>query len=255
MTIEHAGQHAGAAFATDGDFAAAVSAFAAQGLERGGQVVIFPGPRTLAATTTALQSFVVRPGQLAIIPGYPVQLATGRFDPEHLTVAYQAAVDAAIGAGYTGLWVAVDMGWASDADPAALIAFESTSHPLFDGRLSAMCLYDGAVFPADVLHGVYAAHPSTLDGCCFRYRRTGGTLWLSGETDRSNAIAFGVITADLAAGAAVVDLTGMAFLDVDAGRRIARILAGDPAIVARVTPMGERLLSAFGADAAQVVAV
>jgi len=257
-----AGDHIGVSFAANTSFAVATAFFTHHALDAGGQVIVFPGELTsdsteqLNAGNLRLRQ-ASRTGQLSFGDSRAVQLATGRFDPGHLHEIYAAAIIQALDAGYTGLWVSVDMSWARPgiAEPQALTRFEAESHPLFRARtLTAICQYDTRIFPPDVARDACAAHPASLRAATMRCRYRDRTLLLSGDTDLTNRIAFETIIGTVADGD-TIDLTGMAFLDASAAASLARAAHANPRLRLVVDPGQRDLLTLAGVPPAQLTVV
>jgi hypothetical protein len=254
-----AGDHIGVSFAASASFAITTASFTHQALNAGGMVMVFPGELTsesseqLSAGNLRLRQ-ASRKGQLAFADSR-VQLAGGRFDPVHLNQIYAAATVQALDAGFTGLWISIDMSWAKPgvAGPHALTMFEAEAFPLFRARtLTAICHYDSRVFPADTVRSACSAHPVSPRAAAMRYRCEGRTLLLSGETDLSNRLAFETIAASLDDGD-TLDLTDMTFLDVRAATTLARVVHAGPGLSIRVTPSQKELLAAAGVPPSQLL--
>ncbi|MCK2218712.1 MEDS domain-containing protein [Actinomadura sp. ATCC 31491] len=223
-----AGAHVAARFGSDGAFLSAAAGFARAGVGEGAQVLLFPSPRLrealrgrLSGGGDAALGAAARDGRLLVLDPRQVQLAGGAFDPARLRAAYLDAVRDALAAGRTGVWTAVDMDWARPgvADPGALVAFEAAANTLFTpGTLTALCAYDTRVFTAGQIFRACQAHPSSDDTAGFAHRALpcGGGLAFSGETDRSNALAWNALLASLAPGHDVVDISAMSFLSIQA---------------------------------------
>lgn len=234
MLAVQPGDHISATFASASQFAETTIAFAGQALAASALVMIFPGDpdrddlgafRRRLGDRDAVMAAAAASGQVRIADSRQVQLAPGRFDPAHLREAYAAAAREAVRSGFRGLWVSVDMSWASAVDPDALTEFEAESATLFtSGDLTAVCLYDTRVFGEKQVAAACRAHPAGCDDRSpLRHRRlhNGRTLQLSGETDLANSAAFAALTRTLRPGD-TLDITAMTFLDVRALAAIAR---------------------------------
>jgi hypothetical protein len=254
MLAVRPGDHIAATFAAADVFASTTVEFAEQAVAAGGQVLVFPGdpyrddPRPfrddigrrspmLAAATAA--------GQVSVADSRRVQLAPGRFAPDHLHRTYAAATGAAVAAGYRGLWVSVDMAWASDVDPVASAAFEAMAFPLFtSGELTALCHYDTRLFSAGVVEAACQAHPAGLElGEPLRHRRLhdGSTLQLSGDSDIDNRLAFSAVLGSLRPGD-TLDITAMGFVDVHGLDLIVQQHLRVPGLTVRATRRQAHLL-------------
>jgi hypothetical protein len=157
--------------------------------------------------------------------------------------------------GFTGLRAAGDMGWAAraDVDRDQLVAYEAGLTPLMPAlRFTAMCEYDRAVFAGAVLEQlperVLAAHPlvvlpkpgslhASLDASW-----EGDVLRLAGDADLATRGAFE--QAVRLPGPAVIDLTGLAFIDAYCVRVLLRLGGG---VRLECTAAQARLLGLCGA--------
>jgi hypothetical protein len=238
-----AGDHIGATFSTAAGFVARTVALARRGLAANGRVVVFPAHRDAAVVDRLLEEpadlrQARRDGRLDLADPDQVQRGPGVFDPDYLTETYAAVTAQTVAAGFTGLWVSVDMTWAepSFADPAALASFEARSFPLFATRqLTAVCQYDLSVFPKGQAVRACQAHPCN-DGLRLRHdtMHSGTSVRLSGQTDLSNAGAWQAMLRSLQPDSGL-DITAMAFIDVPGLREIARAVSRHPGIVVWVT--------------------
>ncbi|WP_345385326.1 MEDS domain-containing protein [Nonomuraea salmonea] len=173
-----AGDHVAARFGSDAGFADLAMEFARGGVTARGQVLLFV-PRRLRrligdrlAASASLRA-AARDGHVRLVDPRDVQLAGG-FDAVRLHTTYHDATQAALIAGYPGLWVAVDMSWArpSVVDAEALVAFEAASITLFtQATLTALCAFDTRVFTAEQVFRVCQAHP-VADAAGFGHRAT-----------------------------------------------------------------------------------
>jgi hypothetical protein len=254
------GDHIGVSFAASTSFAVTTASFTHQALDAGGMVIVFAGELTsdsieqLSAGSLRLRD-ASRTGQLSFGDSRSAQLAKGRFDPSHLNQLYAAATLQALEAGYTGLWVSVDMSWAKPgvAEPRELAMFEAESFPLFrDRTLTAICHYDTRIFPADAARAACSAHPASLRAAVMRSREQDGTLSLTGETDLSNRLAFETVVNTLTDDD-TLDLAGMAFVDIQAAAILARIAHARPGLGIQVTPSQRQLLAAAGVRPGQLL--
>jgi hypothetical protein len=227
MLAVQPGDHISAAFTSPADFARRTIRFAEQAIAASAQVMIFPGPehrddlpafqRFLAGRSRVIRS--VASGQLQVLDSRQVQLAPGRLDRDHLNTAYAAATGQAVAAGFSGLWVSVDMSWAAGAAPDELVGFEAEAFPLFTSReLTAVCHYDTRVFPPAQVTAACQAHPAGPGSRApLRHQRLHGdrTLRLTGEADLANTAAFAALIRGLRPGD-TLDISHMTFLDVRA---------------------------------------
>jgi hypothetical protein len=248
------GDHIGTSFASDSQFAGTTITFADQAVAASAQVMIFPGdpdPDDLVAFQQHLsdQSRTVgaaaRRGQVQVCDSGQVQMAPGRFDPVYLHQTYAAATRRAVAEGYQGLWVSVDMSWATGVDPDALVQFEADASDLFTSReLTAVCQYDRRIFPEAQVTAACRAHPAgPEDEPLLRHERldNGRTLRLSGDADLSNSAAFAALMRKLRPGE-TLDITAMTFLDVRSLSTIVQATAQIPGLAIKASPAHTRLL-------------
>ncbi len=251
MPTIQAGDHIGAVFETADQFTATTAVFAEQGLARGARVMIFPGARThrttrLLADDGRLAAAASR-GQLIFGDSQVVQLGCGRFDPEYLHQIYAGATRQTVEAGFSGLWVSVDMSWAHPqvAAPSALTTFEAQAFPLFaTGRLTAICQYDLGIFSRRQADDACAAHPAGWHGVGFR-GVLGEGMHLFGEADLSNRAAFQAVVDGLGPHDHI-DLRGMTFLDVTAVVALIRSATEQPGRRFTITTRQQELLITAG---------
>ncbi|MEU4548343.1 MEDS domain-containing protein [Nonomuraea dietziae] len=189
------GDHVGVTFDDDDSLAATTLDFAERGRRAGARVLVFAAPRLAQ-----------------VLPG--VQLAEPRA-LDGLRDFYAQAVRQAVAEGLSGLWTSVEMSWARGIDPEELVAAECGLNTLFsDGRLTAICHYDSRLFSSAQLARFHQAHPVGRQGACLRYRPTRRGVTFTGEADHTNLLAWQALTRALPSGAAVIDISGMSFLDV-----------------------------------------
>jgi hypothetical protein len=206
------------------------------GLARGYRVLLF----THVLAPPLLRSWLVHEvpgfveatarGQLAVVSTWDVHLARGAFDPERMTGGFSQAVDEALADGYGGLWVSVDMTWATESLPGVelLVEYETGAGGLFaPRRMAAVCQYDRRRFGADLLADACAGHFGSPGNARLRFALTerppGGALY--GQVDATNRGAFGALLAQLPDGEAQLDLVGVDFMDAAAVGELARVAA------------------------------
>ncbi|MER7573722.1 MEDS domain-containing protein [Streptomyces sp. NPDC126514] len=101
-------------------------------------------------------------GQLSLKRTPQMYLPDGAFHRERTIEAYRGEVDGAYAEGWSGLRVAVDMGWAAKAgiDSDRLLDYEASVAPLFaDPLFTAVCWYDRRRFGNTLLDGMARTHP------------------------------------------------------------------------------------------------
>ena len=222
-----AGDHVATSFHDEDGFAARTLTFAQCGLRAEARVMVFPAADRMAAVDAYLTGAdenlagARSDGRLQVLDPGQVQLAGGSFDAGRLRRAYAGATRQAVDDGFSGLWVSVDMSWASPdmVDNDALVRFEAAANALFgSGRLTAICQYDERVFPSEDITRAGRAHAHNAHGATFRHHSTDDVTFLAafGEADLSNRAAWAAVVESIARRDAVVDITAMTFLDVGA---------------------------------------
>lgn len=105
-------------------------------------------------------------GALQLAPEREQYLPDGRFEPAPVLRAWRARTEAALAAGYTGLAVATDMGWARSGAPGVerLEAYEAAQGLVLDRHLAVMCQYDADRLGEGALRGVVRTHALLLHG-------------------------------------------------------------------------------------------
>jgi anti-anti-sigma factor len=148
-------------------------------------------------------------------------------------------IDAAMDEGYAGFRLAAGMTWMlrSGLDAEAIASYETTASTVFSGRPGvAMCHYDRRQFPADLVAAAEAAHPQLAiadplyaDALLTVTPVYDPVGWqVAGDIDLGNAMAWQSALAAIAdrAGEVRLDLTGLAFIDVQGVRALARTAVG-----------------------------
>ncbi|MFI1091914.1 MEDS domain-containing protein [Streptomyces sp. NPDC020917] len=218
------------------------AAFAAAGLARGERVLLFPGAGTDPAHTLerlAAHGLPARQaaadGRLAVIRDFPGYDPVRGFEPEVRTGYLVRAAEVARARGFTGLRAAGDMEWATgpDVDAAALADYERSLTPLFaELGFTGLCEYDRRAFPARVLDPLLHTHPLSVVPVpgALHAVRDGDVLRLAGDADLATRTVFELAVRE--PGLALIDLTGLAFLDAHCARELVRLgapAAGVPA--------------------------
>ncbi|MEO3811598.1 MEDS domain-containing protein [Sphaerisporangium sp. B11E5] len=218
------GDHRAGVFCSDDAFLSASVHFAREGVGQGALVMVFPAVHLIEEARDRLGGdgtlrAAGRESHVQVLDSRGTQLSSGRFDPARLRRTYATAARDARAAGFSALWVSVDMSWARPdvVDTEALLAFEAGANSLFTpGTLTAVCQYDRRVFSEPQIARACRAHtagPHT--SAWLRHRRTsdGRGLALSGEADHSNRLAWEALMGSLGPGDDVLDVTAMTFLD------------------------------------------
>ncbi|HVF74993.1 MAG TPA: MEDS domain-containing protein [Acidimicrobiales bacterium] len=191
---------------------------------------------------------LLRSGGLAVEPAATAYLAGGTFDPDDVKDLVRVRVHDALAAGYAGLRVTAEMGWATRGAPGTerLDEYERDVNALFDeGSLVGLCQYDRRVFDSAAV--ALACHHEVCGSAGFVASRRNGTMRVAGEVDFNDS---DVLAACIAAGDLDVDLADVAFVDIAAVRALVsaarRLPAGAALVLRNVPPVVERLLALTG---------
>ncbi|MDG4763538.1 MEDS domain-containing protein [Solwaraspora sp. WMMD406] len=265
------GDHVCWAFDSDDQQVAELARYIRLGLARREKVCYFTASRSPEELNIELaeQGVPVEPavaaGQLVITSVADTYLAAGVFDPEAMVDAWDGELAVARAGGWSALRAIGDMAWAATCVPGGehLAWYEATVNKVFSaGYGSALCLYDRRIFGSDDLHRVYSAHPATAQDDSggdwrpllrIRLNTDPVELRLRGEADASNRDALDATLRDLRhrmdSGTdndhrATLDLTGLRFADVTAGRLLADFIGSAPDRIRLVgcSPQVARLL-------------
>nr|WP_239523611.1 MEDS domain-containing protein [Geodermatophilus normandii] len=235
------GDHVWRSFAGDTDLAAAVVPFLDEGRRRDEQLLLVGRSRpALLAAVSGLphRDALLAAGRLVLqTTGDCCPPGGGRAAPE-LVQRHRGATQAALDGGRTGVRVAVDVTELlrrGRSGRRLLHAYEQLADELVGAvPLTALCLYDASVGP-EALGPVAVLHPVQHLGDrppLAHLSGRGGVLSLHGEVDLTEAAYVATALVDVAGevpGGVVVDLSGLAFLDVAGARALhgaARELAG-----------------------------
>lgn len=142
------------------------------GLERGQRgVCVVDAPAAKGLTRALGDSLGVRPGgthgPLVVMTDRECRRA-GEFDPGALLERIRDMEEAALAAGFSGLRLALDTGWAlgGGVGPLGLVQWESLASSLFSigRRVTAICQYDLRRFSAAILRRQLRTHPKLIVG-------------------------------------------------------------------------------------------
>lgn len=194
------------------------------------------------------------PGGVVVVEAVPVLAPGETFKPEIYIRALEAAVDAALQDGFTGVRVFVETAW-SLRDIRGIEAWwrlEEIAHDLTvlrRGETALLCQFDHDRFAPEVLERVMQVHPVSAASSSagfpasapMRVRRDGDVLYVAGELDRGTASLLSTACRG-SVGTVTIDLAEATFFDAGAYRTITRIartckrvrLRNAPAIVQRV---------------------
>ncbi|GAA4606125.1 hypothetical protein BJY16_005668 [Actinoplanes octamycinicus] len=207
-------------------------------------------------------------GQLQIISPGESYLASGRFDPDATIAAWRTEEAITRAAGFDGLRVGGDMGWAARPVPGAdlLGHYEAQVNRVFaDGFVTAVCFYDRRLFPHAELRHLSCAHPATATAGPepdtapqLRMLRTVDPpgIRLSGEADLANRAALSAVMRALAddtpdgSGPLTVDVHELRYADASAARFLMypAVHAGRPLRVVGCSRALRRMLTLQGSD-------
>jgi anti-anti-sigma regulatory factor len=172
------GDHACLTFSDADERLDVIAAFVRDGLDGGHKVLCHTDALTaqeLAAELTDRGLPIresVRTGQLEVSPVGAVFVPDGAFAPGRVIDALRAHIDQAQRAGYAGLRITADMGWALRpvAGVEHLVEYESRlSELLAESRATAVCQYDRQGFDTVTLASVTAAHGSAVAAVTYHH--------------------------------------------------------------------------------------
>jgi hypothetical protein len=167
------GDHVALLYQTHEERWALLKTFLRYGLERHEKVLYIINENTPEAVGEWLQeeNVVVQPhlqtGQLSILTPETTYLNGGTFDPAKMITLLTAYTKQALRAGYSGLRVMGEMGWASKGFPGSryLIDYEANLNGSLQGRKClVLCLYDRRLWSSAVLLYVVETHPIVAAG-------------------------------------------------------------------------------------------
>ncbi|MEA2241119.1 MAG: hypothetical protein QOD24_675 [Solirubrobacteraceae bacterium] len=256
------GEHACCRLAHAPDRERLARAFVRAGLERGDKVLYSSDHDdldTLAERLSggdALLRSALDTGQLSIRRATDVYTPDGRFDAERMLATVRGEHAEALSAGYRGLSMTGEMGWAVQDAQDELTSYEQElMADGLQGTLVFLCQYDHGRFGAGVLSEIAGAHdvdvspelaPIGRDGC-LAAARVGQTLRLCGELDFACADGLAHILGTHFHGPLQLDLEDVAFIDV-AGMRALRGRTGQPLRMVAASPSVHRLLALLAWD-------
>ena len=226
------------------DYVTVATAVLADGVTAGRKPLVF-GPRGSASLAALAAAAAVAADPAAdFLPG-------GRLAPDVMFAMFREQTALARAEGYTGLCLVADMDWLHAAGPGAeaVVAFELLLDAVVQ-ELGAVvvCAYRVGSFDGATIDGAACVHPGvtgTGEPAPFALVAAGPGRWrLSGEVDFSvePAFATAVRTAveSAARGECVLDLTGLAFVDVAGLRALARAIGARPVTVRGASPAVRR---------------
>jgi len=146
----------------------AAAQYIADGL-RGNEFVMYAAD---PATTLTLRAMLSRDGidvdaemargALNLPAPADAYLRDGRFEPDVMYAEFEAAINTALDAGFSGCRFAGEPMWALERAELrpGLIEFEARLNGLFRGKKAAgLCVYDKNAWPADVVRDILRTHP------------------------------------------------------------------------------------------------
>jgi anti-anti-sigma factor len=209
----------------------------------------------------------VAAGQLEATTAEASYLAGGVFDAGPVLRSWRPLARAARAAGYAGLRVVGDMGWAARELPGRenLCWYEAqVNRVVLDNDIIGVCLYDRRLFDPFELRRLSWQHPGTAstgepydERYALRIRRTRRPvgLRLEGEADLASRhalrVVFKYLFADARADEVTVDVSGLRFADRAAARVLVRAGRGPQRLrLVGCSPALLRLLEYSGSGAA-----
>ncbi|QMU77176.1 STAS domain-containing protein [Streptacidiphilus sp. PB12-B1b] len=267
------GDHLCLAFADDAEQRRVVTAYLAAGLQRGERVLYFADLNEPGQVLGWLEAAGADPGaalgrgQLTVTTADDSYLAAGSFDADTMVATLQQEVHDALAAGWNGLRVSGEMGWALRGVPGAeqLGAYETKVNAVFAGRPAlAICQYDARRFGTAQLHEFDRRHPGAVEldalysDAALRlvpaFRAGQRALRVVGTVDyRTTEALAGVLETVLGwPGDVWVDMSALEFIDLAGMRALARaaerLPAGRRMHVVELAPMLCQVVSVIGWD-------
>jgi anti-anti-sigma factor len=267
------GDHLCLAYSTDEEQRDVLTPFLVAGLARG-EKVLYLSDTTAPETVTAWlrgQNIDARPawarGQLEMRRVNDSYLRPGQFHPRLMREALCSEIASARRAGFSGLWLAGEMSWATRDVPGAerLADYEAHLGPVFDqGGLTAICQYDRRLFGRDRSEHARLIHPWTLEpdplheDAALRIQRTYDPPGLAviGTIDIHNCAAFAAVLRQWAEREPLdlhLDMAQLDFIDVAGLRVIVRTagtLSGRALRIRNLAPALQHVMSIVGWDQA-----
>lgn len=231
--------HACWVYTSDEEHRRILTTYLTAGLARGERVLFLASPAErmplvleyLADAGQPVDDLRAR-GQLVLGVAEEAYLVDGHFDGDDRLRSYAAQVRAAVADGYAGLRVAAEVSWLHGC-PAAQHAWPGyeLKADLLATQLpfTALCAYDGRQWSVDELALIESFHQVNMRAeaappvAGFRvYAAPDGVLRLDGELDfaHSDRLSAALATAALAAERPVLDVSGLAFVDLAGMRAI-----------------------------------
>jgi len=166
------GDHACLSFADDAEQRRVVTEYVATGVANAERVLYFADRQPPSAVLGWLEAAgvdtgeAVARGRLSVVTADDSYLATGRFDSGAMVDALRREARDSTAAGFDGLRVCGDMGWALRGIPGAehLEEYERAVDAVFrEERASAICQYDARLFTPDRLAALDGCHRSSVE--------------------------------------------------------------------------------------------
>jgi ABC-type transporter Mla MlaB component len=258
------GEHACCRLAHTPDRERLARAFVRAGLERGDKVLYSSDREDLDELRARLTgddetlAAALDTGRLSVRRAADVYTPDGRFDARRMLDSVRDEHAEALAAGYRGLSMTGEMGWAAGDGPGCdqLTAYEQAlAGDDCQGTLVFLCQYDHGRFGAGVLSEIAASHDVDVspelaaigrDGC-LAAARVGPTLRLTGELDFACADGLAGVLGTHFHGPLRLDLDDVAFIDV-AGMRALRGRTGQSVTIVAASPAVRRLLALLAWD-------
>lgn len=268
-----AGEHLCLLFADGSEERRVLSRYLTTGLHRHERVLCFTDRRSPTTVLTWLQSTgvdvdsMVRQGQLQVRSAENSYLPSGRFDADSMLATLDGEIDASLRAGFAGLRICGEVGWALRGVPGAdqLERYESEVGEVFAGRpASAICQYDARQFDHDQLrridrchHGRVALSPLYRDAVLQIVPSFPGgrqVLRVIGTVDHRNGdkLAMALQSLIVQPGDLRVDMSAVEFIDIGGLRVLLRtahrLQDGRRLLVANLAPSLREVIALIGWD-------
>jgi hypothetical protein len=157
-------------FETEDERREAVLEFLHEGLSRGARCLVVGDPQEYEDLCRGLEDWgicskrAVARGALMLKSDEEIYLRNGSFDPTAPLEYYDAAIDDALAAGFTGVRATAELTYVPDeADWRKLVWYEAQVNDHFARRpFSGLCRYPRAVVPPERVQDVLRTHPIAI---------------------------------------------------------------------------------------------
>lgn len=167
------GDHICTLYETQAEHLAVLSLFHQNGLAGGARCIHVADDSPIDAFLDALRGAgvdvdrEVRRGALRVLAPEEVYLQKRVFDPDAVIAFWEEAVENALQAGFSGLYVTGDVTWVLEKAPGVerLGEYEAKIKRAISGsKMQAICCYNYRLLPADLLAAMFATHPRAIFG-------------------------------------------------------------------------------------------